>query len=76
MYNFFIKLEKLQNPRKRFFKNNAILPLFKLGKTPDKRANKKTYKPHYIGPNFVSPNEVTKKAKKKTNKKKNNQQQQ
>lgn len=33
-------------------------------KTPDKRANKKTDKPHYIGPNFVSPHEVTKKAKK------------
>ena len=40
-------------------------------KTPDKRANKKTDKPHYIGPNFVSPHEVTKKVKKKTKNKKN-----
>ena len=39
-------------------------------KTPDKRANKKTDKPHYIGPNFVSPHEVTKKAKKKNKQKK------
>ena len=39
-------------------------------KTPDKRANKKTDKPHYIGPNFVSPHEVTKKAKKNKQKKK------
>ena len=50
-------------------------------KTPDKRANKKTDKPHYIGPNFVSPHEVTKKGKKKKKKtkkkkKKDNQQQQ